>query len=257
MKGLGIALCLLAAACGTPDEEPELTVYAAASLRDVLQELAPAAEIASGARIVFNFGSSGDLARQIVAGNQADLFFSADEKELERVEAAGLVEPGTRRALLSNQLVLIEPVDGGPSLFSAPFEPAQLADGRLEFLSLANTDTVPAGRYARAWLESRGVWTRVESRILPGVDVRAALAAVESGGARAGIVYRTDAARSKKVRIVHAVPLAQGPAISYPLAVLANRPEVARAQRLASFLGSPAALEVFERGGFIVQGRGQ
>jgi molybdate transport system substrate-binding protein len=257
VKGLGIALCLLSGACGAREEEPELTVYAAASLRDVLQELGPEAEAEAGARLVFNFGSSGDLARQIVAAHQADLFFSADERELERVEAAGLVETGTRRALLSNQLVVIEPADERPSLFAAPFEPAQLAGAELELLSLASTDTVPAGRYARAWLEARGVWTRVASRVLPGVDVRAALAAVESGGARAGIVYRTDAARSRKVRIVHAIPLAEGPAISYPLAVLARRPELARARQLADFLASPAALEVFERHGFIVQGRGQ
>ncbi len=250
------ALTSCARAASAP--APELVVYAASSLRDALQELAPSAEQAAGARLVFNFGSSGDLARQIVAANQADLFFSADERELERVAAAGLVAPGTRVALLSNQLVVIEPADGAPSLFRAPFEPAQLADPRLELLSLAHPDTVPAGRYARAWLERRGAWSSdLAGRVLPGVDVRAALAAVESGAARAGIVYRTDAARSTQVRVVHAVPLAEGPLISYPLALLAGRAERARAQALAGFLASPQALAVFERHGFVVPGRDQ
>jgi molybdate transport system substrate-binding protein len=259
MRPARVLLLLGLAGCsGRSDEPPaELVVYAAASLRDVLQELTPAAGERCGARLVFQFGSSGDLARQIVAASQADLFFSADERELERVERAGLLVPGTRTALVSNQLVVIEPLDAAPALFTAPFQPAQLADARLALLSLAHPESVPAGRYARAWLEQQGVWSALAGRILPGVDVRAALAAVESGGARAGIVYRTDAARSTRVRVVHAVPLAEGPAISYPLAVLAGRPELERARALAAFLASPQALDVFERHGFVVPGRGQ
>lgn len=252
---LGLAGC--AGGTGAAAPRPELVVCAAASLRDALLELAPAGAESCSARLVFNFGSSGDLARQIVAANQAELFFSADERELERVERAGLVVPGTRVALLSNQLVVIEPVDGAPTLFRTPFEPAQLADERLELLSLAQPESVPAGRYARAWLERRGVWDALAQRILPGVDARAALAAVESGGARAGIVYRSDALRSSRVRVVYAVPLAEGPPISYPLAVLAGRPELARARALAGFLASPRALSVFERHGFVLPGRGQ
>ncbi|NOT29634.1 MAG: molybdate ABC transporter substrate-binding protein, partial [Planctomycetes bacterium] len=153
---LGLAGC--SGETGAAAPRPELVVFAAASLRDALLELAPAGEESSGARLVFNFGSSGDLARQIVAANQAALFFSADEREMERVERAGLVVPGTRVALLSNQLVVIEPTDGEPTLFKTPFEPAQLVDERLELLSLAQPESVPAGRYARAWLERRGVW---------------------------------------------------------------------------------------------------
>jgi molybdate transport system substrate-binding protein len=254
---LALVLGLLAGCSHASQAEPEITLYAAASLRDALQELAPACEKHVGAHLVLNFGSSGDLSRQIVAANQADLFFSADEKELDRVDQAGLVEPGTRRSLLSNQLVVIESLASEPSLFSQPFDPAQLADARLELLSLANPATVPAGRYAKAWLESRGALERVASKVLPGVDVRAALAAVESGGARAGIVYRTDAARSTKVHVVHAVPLAEGPEISYPLAVLAKRPQAGRARALAGFLASEEALAVFERHGFVVPGRDQ
>ena len=249
-------------ALGACREEPgpaPLEVYAAASLRDVLQELAPAAERACGSALAFNFGSSGDLARQIVAAGRADLFVSADEQELERVAAAGLVEPGTRRELLSNQLVVVEPLELGSGVAPAPepFDPAWLASPAVPLLSLANPDTVPAGKYARAWLESRGVWEAVRPRVLPAIDVRAALAAVESGGARAGIVYRTDAARSRRVRVLFAVPRAEGPAITYPLAVLAGRPATASARRLADFLASEEAARVFERHGFVPATRAQ
>ncbi len=233
----------------------ELSIYAAASTRDALQELQSRYAKSHGyVTLVFNFGSSGDLSRQILAANKADVFLSADEKEMDRVAAGGLVLPDTRQALLSNQLVVIEPVDPAAttgSMFSTPFEAGQLADPRIERLSLANVETVPAGRYAKQWLEAQSQWSAVEARVLPATDVRAALAAVESGGAQAGIVYRTDAARSKQVRIVHAVPLAEGPAISYPLAVLAERPHMADAKAFADFLGSPDARQVFELHGFI------
>ena len=247
MKTSLLSAFLLLAACQPEPAEPELVVYAAASLRDVLQELAPRAEEDCEAHLVFNFGSSGDLARQILAADAADLFFSADEKEMDRVAAR--IEADTRRALLANELVVIEPDDERPSLFRQPFEPAQL--GAVPLVSLADPATVPAGRYARAWLEARGAWTAVEPRVAPAVDVRAALAAVETGAMRAGIVYRTDAARSTRVRIVFAVPAAEGPEIRYPLAVLAGRPEAERARALAAFLASEEALAVFARHGFV------
>src|SRR6187402_209686 len=231
----------------------EIAVYAATSTRDALQALEAGYEREHGVELTFNFGSSGDLSKQIVAAAKADVFLSADEKELDKVEAAGLVAAGSRRALLSNQLVVIESGDG-PSIFTRRFDPAQLGGSQVKLLSLANVETVPAGRYAKAWLESRGVWEQVSARVLPGVDVRAALAAVESGGAQAGIVYRTDAARSQAVRIVHAVPLEEGPKISYPVAALAGRPHAAQAREFATFLASPAAGAVFESFGFLVFG---
>jgi molybdate transport system substrate-binding protein len=228
----------------------ELTIYAATSTRDVLQGLEAAYERQHGVELVFNFGSSGDLANQIVAAAQADVFLSADEKEMDEVEEAALAAAGTRRALLSNQLVVIEPADG-PSVFTSPFDPGQLARAEVELLSLANVETVPAGRYAKAWLERRGVWSAVAGRILPGVDVRAALAAVESAGAQAGIVYRTDVARSVRARTVHAVPVEEGPMISYPIAVLAGRPHEIEARAFADFLASPAAGAAFAEAGFV------
>jgi molybdate transport system substrate-binding protein len=250
---LGVAL----GACARGgDERPELVVLAAASLRDALQELAPLAEERLDVELVLGFGASGDLARQIVAASPADVFFSADEQELGRVAAAGLADESSRRTLLSNQLVVVEPA-GAPSLFSAAFEPSELVQPALELLSIGHPDLVPAGRYAREWLVARGVWAELEGRVLPGVDARAALAAVESGAARAGIVYRTDAARSTRVRIVFAVPFDEGPRIAYPVAAVSGRPALERARAFVALLETPAALEVFERHGFVPLERAQ
>jgi molybdate transport system substrate-binding protein len=235
-----------------PGSRVELTVYAATSTRDALQALEGPYEREHAVDLVFNFGSSGDLSKQIVAAAKADVFLSADEREMDRLEQAQLVAAGTRRALLSNQLAVIEPADG-PSLFAQPFEPSQLADPRIERLSLANVETVPAGRYAKAWLERAGIWRDVSERVLPGVDVRATLAAVESGGAQAGIVYRTDVARSNRARIVFAVPVEEGPRISYPVAAIAGRPREAEARTLVDFLASPSARAVFEEFGFVAR----
>jgi len=231
-------------------------VYAAASLRESLTEIGTRRERdLPGTKIVFNFGSSGDLAKQILAANKADVFFSADEKEMDRVAGEGLLLDGTRRVLLSNQLVVIEPFDRdkpeAPG-FTKPFEIAQLSRPSVKRISLANTESVPAGRYAKAWLEKVGAWDSVKERVLPGVDVRAALAAVESGGAQAGIVYRTDAAISNKVRIVHGVPLDEGPKVTYVVAVLKDRPQAQEARGFAEFLASDAAVEVFHKRGFLV-----
>ncbi len=247
----GFAGCSKETAQATPSGEPvPLAVYAATSTRDVLQALEKDYERAHGVDLIFNFGSSGDLANPIVAAAKADVFLSADDKEMDKVEAAHLVLAGTRRALLSNQLVVVETADA-PTVFKSPFEPSQLAGPDVKLLSLGNVEIVPAGRYAKAWLEKVGVWSKVAERILPGVDVRAALAAVESGGAQAGIVYRTDAARSKQARVVHEVALEEGPQVSYPIAALDGRPSKDEARAFLEFLASPEAGHAFEDAGFL------
>ncbi len=230
---------------------PELTLYAAASLRDVLQEIAPACGEAVGAHLVFNFGASSDLARQIEAGNKADLFFSADESWMDHVAKAGLVDSASRRSLLSNRLVIVRRADAplGVAL------PRGLADPGVRRIALANPEAVPAGKYAKIWLEKIGLWDEVKDRIVPLLDVRAALAAVESGGVEVGIVYKTDAAISHKVSVVYEVSDEEGPHISYPLAALKERPRLDLARRAAAWLAGPAAAAAFERHGFIVIGR--
>ena len=168
-----------AAAVGSP---VELQVYAAASLRDVLQELRPAVERATGVRLVFNLAGSNDLAHQIVAANKADVFFSADEAWMDRVAEAGLVDAESRRSPLSNRLVVVVAADSDLDIDSAE----QLAGPAIRRLALANPDAVPAGRYAKAWLEGRGQWSALVPRVVPTLDVRAALAAVPGQLGQAG-----------------------------------------------------------------------
>jgi molybdate transport system substrate-binding protein len=236
----------------TPGSPPvELTIYAAASTRDALGALDTLFEADSKAKVVVNFGSSGDLSRQIIAAAKADVFLSADEKEMNRVGKESLLVSGSRRVLLSNQLVVIEPADA-PTSLAKDFSPAVLASDSVKQLSLANVESVPAGRYAKAWLESKHAWEGVASKVLPAVDVRAALAAVEAGAAEAGIVYRTDAAHSTKVRVVFAVPTEDGPRVSYPVAAIAGRPNAALAKSYVDFLASDRARAIWEKEGFIV-----
>ncbi len=243
---LGFLVALGAAQTVSAGDPIELTVYAAASLRDVLQELAPAVERATGTRLVVNLGASNDLARQIVAANKADLFFSADEGWMDHVAAAGLVDAASRRSPISNQLVVVVPADS-PLAISAATEVASAAIRRL---ALANPEAVPAGKYAKAWLDSQGVWQVVAPRVVPALDVRAALAAVESGAVDAGVVYRTDAAPSRRVRVAYLVPEGDGPRITYALAALAPRPNLESARAVAAWLCGSEAAAVFERFGF-------
>jgi molybdate transport system substrate-binding protein len=238
-----LALVAPAAAAGAD----EVAVYAAASLTDCLKELAGGFEKSSGHKVVFNLGGSNDLARQIKAGAPADVFFSADKAQMDGLEAAGLVLKADRVDVLSNVLVLVVPTDSIAHLAA----PADLM--RVQRLALADPQAVPAGVYARTWLESIGLWERVKDKVVPTLNVRAALAAVESENADAGIVYRTDAAISKRVRVAFEVPREQGPAIVYPLAPLAASKKPATAE-LVKYLTSPSARGVYERFGFIVLG---
>ena len=252
VTGLATILLILGGTGGSaaPDPPPpEIMLYAAASLRESLQDLAPTCDKQAGAQIVFNFGPSSDLVHQIEAAEKADLFFSADEAWMDRLANAGLLESDTRRPVLSNRLVVIAPLDSTLVIHSA----ADLAGKAVRRLSLANPDSVPAGKYARAWLEKAGQWEAVKDKVVPGVDVRAALSAAESGVVEAGIVYATDAAISKKVRVLFEVPAGEAPSIFYLLAILRNRPQKNLATKVEDCLTGPEAREVYQSRGFIVR----
>ena len=249
MKGRGIAILLLAAlltASAPRLAAVELNVSAAASLADALQEIKSQYEMQGGDRIVLNLGASSTLARQIQEGAPADLFLSADEAKMDQLEKQGLVVKGTRRSVLSNTLVVVVPTDS--SLKITP--PADLT--KVRALALAEPQSVPAGIYAKEYLRRLKLWDRVIDRVVPTENVRAALAAVEQGNADAGIVYKTDAGISKKVRIAYEVPLAEGPRISYPFAAIAGSKNPEAARRFLEYLESPVALGVFERYGFLL-----
>ncbi len=233
---------------GTPLGAGELRVFAAASLSDALREIAPAYQAASGDTLLFHLGGSNSLARQIKEGAPADVFFSADEAKMDELEKAGLTIPDTRRALLSNSLVIVVSADRG----AAVTRPADLTEPWVGRLALAEPNTVPAGIYARQWLEAAGLWERVLDKVVPTDNVRACLAAVEAGNADAGIVYKTDALISKKVSIAYEVAAGEGPKIIYPISVVKDTPNREAAGRLAAYLGSPAAAAVFVRYGFLI-----
>src|SRR2546430_7711579 len=238
-----------AAAAGTAgaDAPPQLLVCAAASLSDALEEVDRAFSARTGVRVVASYAASSVLAKQIEAGAPADVFFSADRAWVEYLEARGLLERGSPRELLGNALVLIAPADSPLQLNIAPgFDlSAALGAGRL---AVADPDSVPAGKYARAALTRLGVWPRMSDRLVRGENVRAALAYVARGEAPLGIVYGSDAQAEKRVRIIGVVPQDSHPPITYALALTARaRPAAAR---FADFLTSEAARRIFTRYGF-------
>lgn len=227
----------------------ELTIFAAASLTDALGELAAAYEKEGGPHVALNLGASSALARQIVAGAPADLFVSADEAKMDDLAKRGLILRGTRRDLLSNTLVVVVPAASAVRLHIA--SAADLAGPEVHRLALADPSAVPVGIYAKEYLQKKGVWDRVSGRVVPTEDVRASLAAVGSGNVEAGIVYKTDALISKRVRVAFEVPRAEGPKIAYPFAVAAATKHPEAARKLLAFLASPRAALVFRRYGFL------
>jgi molybdate transport system substrate-binding protein len=224
----------------------EVRVFAAVSLTEALEEIAEGYERTSGDRIVFHFGASSLLARQIEKGAPADLFLSADESRMDVLAKQGLIVPATRRSVLSNTLVVVVPDDVRTDVV----RPADLL--RLRRLALAEPATVPAGVYAKQWLQRIGLWERLQSRVIPTENVRGALAAVESGNVDAAIVYRTDAMIARRARIAYAIGGTQAPRISYPFALLREAGERDAALRLLAHLRSRVALNVFVRHGFVV-----
>lgn len=224
-----------------------LRVSAAASLADALKQIGTEFEKSNGVRIVLNLGASSLLARQIEEGAPADVFFSADEARMDALEKKGLIRKDSRRTLLTNSLVIVVPLEDGLPLKSAQ----DLNQPGVRRIALAETKSVPAGVYARQYLEGLGLWKSLEARVVPTENVRAALAAVESGNVDAGIVYKTDAPISKKVKVAFEVPVQDGPRIQYPAAVIANTSQPALAQQFLEYLSSPPARRVFLKFGFI------
>ncbi len=239
------ALVLLALVASASASADELNLFAASSLTEAVEEVASGFEKATGHKVVFNFGGSNDLVRQINAGAAADVFFSADSAQMDALVSAGLVRAEDRRDVLSNTLVVVVPADAGTRVAAAKDLAA------LRRLALADPEAVPAGVYARRWLESIGLWSALEPKVVPALNVRAALSAVEAGNVDAGIVYRTDAATSKQVKVAFTVPREEAPPIVYPLAPLAGAKKPATAD-LVRALTSASAREVYTRHGFVV-----
>lgn len=229
-----------------PEARP-VTVSAAVSLSDALTAIGQEYGRLGRGSIRFNFGGSNTLARQIVNGARVDIFISADEAQLNGVAAAGLLQDGTRITLLRNQLAVVVPGDR-PRTFKSI---AEIAAPAFKRIALGDPAAVPAGVYAKQYLEKEGLWGAIESRIVPTTSVRAALTAVTSGAADAAIVYRTDARMALGATVAWVVPADRGPRIAYPAALVrgAVAPE---AQRFLDFLRTEPASRLFERFGFQV-----
>ena len=243
--------------CSAPSED-RLLVFAAASLRDVLHELEGPFESSSGIEVHFNFAGSNTLALQIEASGRGDLFLSADERWMDYLDEALCLVPGSRRTFLSNRLVLVAHEASSWQLSAM----SQLPRLPFEGLAMADPAAVPAGRYARRYLESlpsaetledgeeANLWQRVAPRVVPALDVRAALALVEAEERILGLVYRSDALSSQRVRILYEVTAEEGPDIRYVASVLAQSSKEAEATRFLGFLEGDTAEAAFLRHGF-------
>ena len=243
--GLALALYLLAV---FPMSAGTVSVFAAASLTDSLKEIAAGYEKEGGDKILFNFAASSFLERQIEEGAPSDIFFSADEARMDALQGKGLILVETRKSRLSNSLVIVVAVDSDFRVSS----PADLAGGKFKRIALADPETVPAGIYAKAYFQQARLWPALQEKVVPTDNVRAALSAVEAGNVEAGVVYKTDATISKKVRIAYEIPRSEGPVIRYAVAMLkdAARPEAAKS--FLRYLMTAESGRVFGKFGFIV-----
>jgi molybdate transport system substrate-binding protein len=248
LLGNATALFFALVACSSI-HAADINVFAAASLTDSLKEIAVTYEKQSGDKIVFNFGASSTLARQIEEGAPADLFFSADEAKMDALEKNGRIIKETRKSRLSNALVIVVTAESSAAIRSA----RDLTDEKIKRIALADPKAVPSGIYARAYLEKLNLWTAIEPKVVPTENVRAALAAVESRNVEAGMVYKTDAAISRKVKVAYEIPRADAPDISYPMALLKESRQSESARKFLQYLDSVTAAKAFEKFGFIVK----
>jgi molybdate transport system substrate-binding protein len=244
---LGLTGITVIAAFSTPvaTQPPGLVVSVAASMNDALAEIAGLYRAATGVTVAINTGSSNTLARQIVEGARAGVFLSADEIQMDVVEKAGRLVPGTRTRLLTNEIAVIVPRDA-----PADLTVERVLEGRASRLAMGEPSAVPAGVYGRRWLEHQGAWARVSSKVVPFPTVRGVLAAVEAGRVDAGIVYRTDAMTSS-ARVIARIAPAEHPYLDivHSAAVIAG-PSEATARRFLEFLKSAPARTVFDKRGF-------
>lgn len=240
----------LASGPAVAQESTGSTVFAAASLKNALDDAAMRWTAAGHAAPKLSYAASNVLERQIEQGAPADLFFSADTDWMDTAQKAGLIKPETRVDLLGNAIVLVAPKDSTVAVDVGPgFDLAKALNGGR--LAMGNFDAVPAGKYGKAALETLGAWDGIKDHIVQADSVRAALAFVARGEAPLGIVYATDAVAEPKVKVVGTFPAGSHPPIIYPVAIVkdAKGPD---APVFLAFLRGPAAKAAFVKQGFTV-----
>jgi molybdate transport system substrate-binding protein len=252
IKRSAVVLAVMLFARGAPlmaaDAQPEVTVYAAASLTNALEDLAKAYDAAKGGKTKFSFASSSTLIKQIQAGAPAQIFVSADEKWMDYASAKDLIEKASVKKPIGNKLVLIAPASS--KLDKVDIKGSDLAkllgDGRL---ATGDPDHVPVGLYAKEALQKLGQWTAIEPRLARADSVRGALAFVETGEVPLGIVYETDAKVSAKVKIVGELPADTYKPVVYPFAIVKGQDNTA-VRGFYDYITGDAGLAVFTKYGF-------
>jgi molybdate transport system substrate-binding protein len=250
IAGTFFSLLIVAGVAARPqlaaDQSVSITVSAAISLRSALDDIGSAYERAHpGFKVTFDYGGSGTLQHQVEQGAPIDLFISASPRQMNTLEAEGLIVTETRRNLIGNALVLIVPTS---SRIVQNFQ--DLTRLEVNVVALGEPNTVPAGMYARQTLDHLGLLAAVEKKAVYAKDVRQVLTYVETGNADAGFVYRTDALSSLKARIIATASVDSHDPIVYSGAVVRNSRKAASARAFLEFVGSHQAFETFERYGF-------
>jgi molybdate transport system substrate-binding protein len=254
LRGLLVYILLIlssiAWAANASAQQDKLVIFAAASLKDALDEVNTAYQRDKGQDTTTSYAASSTLAKQIEAAAPADIFISADLDWMDYLAKKALIKPETRSNLLGNRLVLIAPLNSTIKLgIGRNFPLARaLGNGRL---AIADPNSVPAGRYGKAALEALGVWSSIADKLAPAENVRAALALVSRAETPLGIVYQTDANSDKAVKIVGIIPDDTHPPIVYPIAIVASSTNPGAIGYLA-FLKSSVARPIFEKQGFTV-----
>ena len=237
-------LATLLPGCGSADDD--LLVFAAASLRDSLEEVGESFHETHGIRVRFSYGGSTAMAQQLARGAPADLFLSAGPGPMDLLEREGLLAPGTRVDLLGNILVVVA-ADGNSN---APSDPQDLLSAGVRRIAVADPQLAPAGAYAREALRSLGLWAPLESKLVMGADVRTVLTYVESGNADVAVVYGTDASTSPDLRVLWTFASETHSPVVYPVAVLQEAANRDGARLFRDLLLEEAAGEAFEVFGF-------
>ncbi len=250
LQSAALAVLLAGSGLQTQAQFRDVLVFGAASLKNALEEANNLFLFENGSGIKVSYGASSALAKQIENGAPADVFISADPDWMDYVAERKLINPETREKFLGNKLVLITGANSNVALtIGQNFPLAQaLGNGRL---AMADPAAVPAGKYGKAALEKLGVWASVANKVAPAQDVRAALLFVSRGEAPLGIVYQTDAAADKNVKVVATFPESTHPPIIYPIAILASSTNGV-APVYVQYLLSPKAAPFFEKQGFVV-----
>jgi molybdate transport system substrate-binding protein len=251
LRILLILLLVFTIGCAEQPPQPSapavtLTLFAAASLSDAIQEISAAYRTDHpNIRLEIHFASSGTLQRQIEQGAPADLFLSASDIQMQALRAKGLIDPAYQSPLLQNELVLITKADSPIRSFP------DLTTDQVKRVAIGHPDTVPVGVYARDLLTGLNLWTPLQSKLLLAKDVREVLAYVETGNADAGFVYKTDALTSAKIQIRATAAPGQHIPIRYPLGILTATKHRQESIALYEYLRSPKAMTVFQKYGFL------